>query len=162
MLFVFRDIYLLMSWIIKQHTTTTTTTTTSTTMTTTTATILWVKKEQRYYSFITAANDGRFSKFFHFWIQQKICNKSLAAVAAATHWQWMLCAVSRQSTWVQQPSSNSLSGWYITVTHTCHCIHRALSRPYHRRSLQVRTTQLSYSFHFVVFFLNKLISWCLC
>ena len=151
MLFVFRDIYLLMSWIITQHTTTTTTTT-STTMTTTTTTTLWVKKEQRYYSFIIAANDGWFSKFFHLWIQQEICYKSLAATA--THWQWMLCAVSRQSTWVQQPSSNSLSGWYITVTHTCHCIHHALSGPYHRRSLQVRTTQLSIQLSFCGIFLE--------
>jgi len=39
---------------------------------------LWVKKDQRYYSFITLANVDQFSKFFHIWIQQEICNQTLS------------------------------------------------------------------------------------
>jgi len=37
---------------------------------------LWVKKDQRYFPVITWPNVGRFS-FFHHWIQQEICNKTL-------------------------------------------------------------------------------------
>jgi len=36
----------------------------------------WVIKNQRYYSFTTSANVGRFSKFFNLWIQKEIYNKT--------------------------------------------------------------------------------------
>ena len=36
-----------------------------------------VKKDQRYFPFITLPSVNRFSKFFHSWIQQEIYNKTL-------------------------------------------------------------------------------------
>jgi len=34
------------------------------------------QKDQRYFPFTTFPNVGRFSKFFHRWIQQEICNET--------------------------------------------------------------------------------------
>ena len=45
---------------------------------------LWVKKDQQYFSFITLLNIGRFSKFFHLWIQRKLCNKTLVTYSHNT------------------------------------------------------------------------------
>jgi len=46
---------------------------------------LWVKKDQRYFPFITLPNVDRFSKFFHFCMQQEICNKILVTFST-TPW----------------------------------------------------------------------------
>jgi len=37
---------------------------------------LWVKKDQRYFSFIYLPNVCWFSKFFRLWIPHEICNKT--------------------------------------------------------------------------------------
>jgi len=53
---------------------------------------LWVKKDQRYYSFVTLANVDEFPIFFHLWIQQEICNKTLSCFSPhVNHVATLLC-----------------------------------------------------------------------
>jgi len=78
---------------------------------------LWVKKDQRYVSFITMLNVGRFSKFFHLWIHQEICNKTLS------------CFLPQINCVATLPCKNIKCHFY-------HFITRAVTKTYNRFNFQ--------------------------
>ena len=57
---------------------------------------LWgIKKHTKILLYITSQNIDRFSKFFHWWIQEEICYKSLRPTTCPTTPHWRCCTTMR-------------------------------------------------------------------